>query len=235
MCFNNFLKNLKSDFCIPALHKIPLSYTEVLQRKIVLLKTASYGCISIVTVLTLMYSRHYKYALTTAFRVFPKSPAVIIIEDDLEVSPDFFSYFRRMSELLFDKNENLFCISAWNDNGKDHRIISDPMLVHRTDFFGGLGWMLRRDVRWFELLCFLNNFNRFGKTNGPQNGPKHIGTIGSVSQSSAAAVNVSDRKYHEHPRSAKSVYLVVNFSISIYRKFTNCITGSIGIRSTSIR
>ena len=78
--------------------------------------------------------------------MYPKSPAVIIIEDDLEVSPDILSYFRQMSTLLFDKTEDLYCISAWNDNGKDHQIIPDPMMVHRTDFFGGLGWMLRRDV-----------------------------------------------------------------------------------------
>ena len=68
------------------------------------------------------------------------------MEDDLEVSPDILSYFRRMSELLFDSAENMFCVSAWNDNGKEHQILPDPTLVHRTDFFGGLGWMLRRDV-----------------------------------------------------------------------------------------
>lgn len=91
-------------------------------------------------------SRHYKFALSSVFNLFPKSPAVIIVEDDLEVSPDILSYFRRMSELLFDPTENMFCVSAWNDNGKDHQIIPDPTLVHRTDFFGGLGWMLRRDI-----------------------------------------------------------------------------------------
>ena len=91
-------------------------------------------------------SRHYKFALGSVFELFPTSPGVIIIEDDLEVSPDILSYFREMSKLLFDPNENLYCVSAWNDNGKEHQILNDPMAVYRTDFFGGLGWMLKRTV-----------------------------------------------------------------------------------------
>ena len=83
--------------------------------------------------------------MSNVFKLYPKSPAVIIIEDDLEVSPDIFAYFRSMSKLLFDE-EDLYCVSAWNDNGKDHQIEQDPFLVYRTDFFGGLGWMLKREV-----------------------------------------------------------------------------------------
>ena len=41
---------------------------------------------------------------------------------------------------------NSSSISAWNDNGKDGQIENDPHLFYRTDFFGGLGWMLSKEV-----------------------------------------------------------------------------------------
>ncbi|KAL4719572.1 hypothetical protein ACJJTC_017893 [Scirpophaga incertulas] len=43
------------------------------------------------------------------------------------------------------------CISAWNDNGKKEVIdLSHPELLHRTDFFPGLGWTFRRET-WLDL------------------------------------------------------------------------------------
>merc|ERR1719447_188803 len=67
-------------------------------------------------------SRHYKFALDSIFKLYPDAHGVIIVEDDLEVSPDFFSYFEATSDLLLDPEENLYCVSAWNDNGKDGQI-----------------------------------------------------------------------------------------------------------------
>ncbi len=37
--------------------------------------------------------------------------------DDLEIAPDFFSYFSRMEPIL-QNDTSLFCVSAWNDNGQ---------------------------------------------------------------------------------------------------------------------
>ena len=38
-------------------------------------------------------------------------------------------------------------MSAWNDNGKANVIDeSRPDLLYRSDFFGGLGWMMTRQV-----------------------------------------------------------------------------------------
>ena len=41
--------------------------------------------------------------------------------DDLEVAPDFFSYFQATRPLLAT-DKKLWCVSAWNDNGKEMHI-----------------------------------------------------------------------------------------------------------------
>lgn len=70
--------------------------------------------------------------------------------DDLNVSPDFFDYFLATHTLL-KNDDSLWCVSAWNDNGKANIIDeSRPDLLYRTDFFPGLGWMLTRKL-WSEL------------------------------------------------------------------------------------
>lgn len=75
---------------------------------------------------------------------------MLYFTDDLNISPDFYEYFLGTHELL--KNDSsLWCVSAWNDNGKSTNIdVSNPELLYRTDFFPGLGWMLKRNL-WNEL------------------------------------------------------------------------------------
>ncbi|KAI6192333.1 hypothetical protein M3Y97_00326000 [Aphelenchoides bicaudatus] len=88
-------------------------------------------------------AQHYKWALT---EIFKKHSTVIITEDDLDIGPDFFNYFAATRPLL-DRDPTIFCVSAWNDNGGNmlvDRKRSD--LLYRTDFFPGLGWMLKADV-----------------------------------------------------------------------------------------
>ncbi|KAM7383047.1 hypothetical protein PAMP_002734 [Pampus punctatissimus] len=94
-------------------------------------------------------SRHYRWALNQVFKTLSHT-SVVIVEDDLEVAPDFFEYFRALLPLL-KSDPTLWCVSAWNDNGKDGYV--DPgkaNLLYRTDFFPGLGWMLLKEV-WDEL------------------------------------------------------------------------------------
>ncbi|XP_035528949.1 alpha-1,3-mannosyl-glycoprotein 2-beta-N-acetylglucosaminyltransferase a [Morone saxatilis] len=94
-------------------------------------------------------SRHYRWALNQVFKTLSHS-SVVIVEDDLEVAPDFFEYFRASLPLL-KSDPSLWCVSAWNDNGRDGYV--DPgkaNLLYRTDFFPGLGWMLLKEV-WEEL------------------------------------------------------------------------------------
>jgi len=95
-------------------------------------------------------ARHYGWALNKTF-VDMGFDQVIVVEDDLEISPDFFEYFSATLPLL-KQDKSLWCVSAWNDNGKAGLINETaPELLYRTDFFGGLGWMLTKEL-WSELM-----------------------------------------------------------------------------------
>lgn len=66
------------------------------------------------------------------------------------MAPDFFEYFRALHPFLLS-DPTLWCISAWNDNGRDGLVDPGrPELLYRTDFFPGLGWMLLKEM-WDEL------------------------------------------------------------------------------------
>ncbi|CAB3400244.1 unnamed protein product [Caenorhabditis bovis] len=94
-------------------------------------------------------SRHYKLALDYVFEQKMYS-SVIITEDDLDIAPDFFSYFSATRYLL-EKDSELWCVSAWNDNGKPENIdLNATSVLYRSDFFPGLGWMMRANT-WKEL------------------------------------------------------------------------------------
>jgi len=96
-------------------------------------------------------ARHYGWALNQTFVQQFHHDQVVIVEDDLEVSPDFFEYFEAALGVL-KRDPSLWCVSAWNDNGKKGLIdVSKPELLYRTDFFGGLGWMMTRKL-WVEEL-----------------------------------------------------------------------------------
>ena len=73
---------------------------------------------------------------------------VVVIEDDMLVSPDFFVLFRDTAPLLAS-DPTLFCVSSWHDNGR-RGLVYDPYRLFRTSYFPGLGWMLRAEM-WAEL------------------------------------------------------------------------------------
>ncbi|XP_078740864.1 alpha-1,3-mannosyl-glycoprotein 2-beta-N-acetylglucosaminyltransferase isoform X2 [Lampetra fluviatilis] len=94
-------------------------------------------------------ARHYAWALGQVFDVRGHGAAVVV-EDDLDVASDFFSYFAAALPLL-RADPTLWCASAWNDNGKPPLVdAARPHLLHRTDFFPGLGWLLLAEL-WREL------------------------------------------------------------------------------------
>lgn len=92
-------------------------------------------------------ARHYKWALDELFYKH-NFDRVIILEDDMEIAPDFFEYFEAASALL-DKDKSIMAVSSWNDNGQK-QFVHDPYALYRSDFFPGLGWMLSRSI-WNEL------------------------------------------------------------------------------------
>ncbi|VDM48808.1 unnamed protein product [Toxocara canis] len=96
-----------------------------------------------------MIARHYKLGLSHVFDKLGYT-SVIITEDDLDIAPDFFEYFSATRQLL-ENDPTLYCVSAWNDNGKTNLIdMSRNDLLYRSDFFPGLGWMMTKKL-WEEL------------------------------------------------------------------------------------
>lgn len=59
-------------------------------------------------------SQHYKASLTATFNLHPEAGFAIVLEEDLDVSVDFFSFLSQTIHLL-DQDDSLYCISAWND------------------------------------------------------------------------------------------------------------------------
>ena len=93
-------------------------------------------------------SRHFKWAIDSAFQFQPSVDNVIVLEEDLIIAPDFYSYFAATSSLLAS-DPSLLAVSAWNDNGQSH-FVKDEKQLYRSDFFPGLGWMVNKRV-WEEL------------------------------------------------------------------------------------
>ncbi|XP_075676818.1 protein O-linked-mannose beta-1,2-N-acetylglucosaminyltransferase 1-like isoform X2 [Dermatophagoides pteronyssinus] len=94
-------------------------------------------------------SQHYKASLTATFNLFPDAEYAIILEEDLDVSPDFFGYFGQTMPLL-EQDSSLYCVSAWNDQGYEHTS-HDPSLLYRVETMPGLGWILSRKLYKEEL------------------------------------------------------------------------------------
>ena len=94
-------------------------------------------------------SQHYKSSLSSTFQIFPQAKYAIVLEEDLDVSPDFFGYFSQTVRLL-DEDPSLYCISAWNDQGYEHTS-ADPSKIYRVETMPGLGWLLSRSLYKDEL------------------------------------------------------------------------------------
>jgi len=92
-------------------------------------------------------SQHYHSALKWLFNT-QGMPRVLVLEDDLEISVDFFEYFAALAP-VYDTDVSTFSVSGWNDNGMN-KVVKDNTNLLRTDVFPGLGWMLNRRI-WSEL------------------------------------------------------------------------------------
>ena len=99
---------------------------------------------------------HYGWALKQVFgnsaedSIMSVSPQrVLILEEDIHIAPDFFSYFAALAPLL-DQDKTLLAVSAFNDNGARSQV-HDNKRILRSDFFPGLGWMMNRRLWDTEL------------------------------------------------------------------------------------
>ncbi len=93
------------------------------------------------------YGYALKYTLET---VFPRAPGLIVVEDDMAFSPDFYEYFHAIAPLL-DSDASTWLASAWHDNGFDY-LVADMHALRRTRYFPGLGWLLPRKI-WVDELA----------------------------------------------------------------------------------
>jgi alpha-1,3-mannosyl-glycoprotein beta-1,2-N-acetylglucosaminyltransferase len=79
-------------------------------------------------------SRHFKYALDAVFNHGPSHGIagpihrVLILEEDLEIAPDFYSYFTAVAPML-DSDASLLCASAWNDNSLKGKVRDAKQLM----------------------------------------------------------------------------------------------------------
>nr|AAI29136.1 Zgc:158130 [Danio rerio] len=94
-------------------------------------------------------SQHYKASLTATFNLHPDADFAIVLEEDLDISIDFFSFLGQTIHLLHE-DDSLYCISAWNDQGYEHTA-EDPSLLYRVESMPGLGWVLKKSLYKDEL------------------------------------------------------------------------------------
>ena len=59
----------------------------------------------------------------------------LFLEDDLIFSPDFLEFMMKGADVI-EKDESLFCVSAWNGVPG-----TNPRKFNRMDYFPGLGWL----------------------------------------------------------------------------------------------
>ncbi|XP_053435713.1 protein O-linked-mannose beta-1,2-N-acetylglucosaminyltransferase 1-like [Nycticebus coucang] len=94
-------------------------------------------------------SQHYKASLTATFNLFPEAKFAVVLEEDLDIAVDFFSFLSQSIHLL-EEDDSVYCISAWNDQGYEHTA-EDPALLYRVETMPGLGWVLRKSLYKEEL------------------------------------------------------------------------------------
>ncbi|UJR23354.1 hypothetical protein I4U23_026366 [Adineta vaga] len=88
------------------------------------------------------YMEHYEKALKKIWERHPTKDKVIVIEEDLILSPDFLYTLALLSE-TFRKDETIGGIQMWNPNSYDH-VNGSLELIYRVDNLYGLGYLLRR-------------------------------------------------------------------------------------------
>uniref|UniRef100_A0A4W3I0J9 Protein O-linked-mannose beta-1,2-N-acetylglucosaminyltransferase n=1 Tax=Callorhinchus milii TaxID=7868 RepID=A0A4W3I0J9_CALMI len=90
-----------------------------------------------------------KHKPQLGYQSLPDAKCIVVLEEDLDISVDFFSFLSQTTHLL-EEDESLYCISAWNDQGYEHTA-EDPALLYRVESMPGLGWVLKKSLYKDEL------------------------------------------------------------------------------------
>lgn len=83
-------------------------------------------------------------AFSTTWNLFPDAPALLYIEENVVLSPDFLSYLGQLLHLL-KLDPSLDAISAFNDNGFSG-VSGDPALVHRVEHNSAVALLVRKNA-----------------------------------------------------------------------------------------
>ncbi|KAK9822623.1 hypothetical protein WJX81_000062 [Elliptochloris bilobata] len=97
-------------------------------------------------------AQHYKWSLDRVFELARGHSHAIVLEDgaevawyaDMELSPDFITFFK-VTAVLLEADPTLWCVSSYNDHGLS-TFGWAPYRLMRTSHFPGVGWMLRREL-----------------------------------------------------------------------------------------
>ena len=96
-------------------------------------------------------AQHYKFTLSGMFERANAPDFGLLVEDDMVFSPDMFDFFRQLAPVL-ERDPSVWCISSWNDNGNKALVDkTQSAMIHRTSFFIGLGWLIRKTLYKEEL------------------------------------------------------------------------------------
>ncbi|XP_045610253.2 protein O-linked-mannose beta-1,2-N-acetylglucosaminyltransferase 1 [Procambarus clarkii] len=86
-------------------------------------------------------SRHVRFALFHALEEV-SADKIIVLEEDLILAPDFFSYMQQTAVLL-DRDPSLYAVSAYSHFSYAHTA-HDPTRLNRVHSLPAYGWMVKR-------------------------------------------------------------------------------------------
>ncbi|XP_064633675.1 protein O-linked-mannose beta-1,2-N-acetylglucosaminyltransferase 1-like [Lineus longissimus] len=89
------------------------------------------------------YIAQMHQAIEAAWKIFPNKESVIILEEDLVLSPDFL-YFLAQTYQVVRQDKSLLGISAWNDNGYEEVSTNSTLVYRISSSFPGFAFLLQR-------------------------------------------------------------------------------------------
>ncbi|XP_076043179.1 protein O-linked-mannose beta-1,2-N-acetylglucosaminyltransferase 1-like [Oratosquilla oratoria] len=90
-------------------------------------------------------SRNLRFGLYAAVQHFNSTDKFIVLEDDLILTPDFYSFMQQTSVILEDEEEEVYAVSGYNHFAYTHTA-SNVTALRRVSSFPPYGWMTTRAV-----------------------------------------------------------------------------------------